>query len=209
VKSILNITSRCLAKSLITSTASSQSENILLACSCPANEKSLEPLAAQIDPSRVYAKHQSLHHFTAAAAWSDRALLRAICQYALPALLHLGEIECWLLSARPLLWLFVLAPVLTVLQVFNSLRIAVVGEEFTFDGVTRTVLKNQKRLAGFNEIAYLQIRTIQGKSADHRLTAVLQTSDKIEIHTSSNTSEIIALADDVADILGVRVVRKE
>jgi SRSO17 transposase len=64
----------------------------------PGNRKSIEPLAAQIDPSRVCAKHQSLHHFIAAAAWSDRALLRALCQYALPALLHLGEIECWLLD---------------------------------------------------------------------------------------------------------------
>ena len=83
------------------------------------------------------------------------------------------------------------------------------GEEFTFNGVTRTVLKNQKQLAGFNQIAYLQIRMIQGDSTEHRLTAVLQTGDKIEIHTSSNASDIIALADDVADILGVRVVRKE
>jgi hypothetical protein len=113
------------------------------------------------------------------------------------------------LSAQPFLWLFVLAPVLSVLQIFNSLRIAVVGEEFTFNGLTRTVLKNQKQLARFNEIAYLQIRTIRGESTEHRLTAVLQTSDKFEIHTSSKASDILELADDVADILGVRVVRKE
>jgi hypothetical protein len=112
------------------------------------------------------------------------------------------------LSAQPFLWLFVLAPVFSVLQIFNSLRIAVVGEEFTFNGVTRTILKNQKQLARYNEIAYLQIRTIRGKSTDHRLTAVLQTGDKIEIHTSSNAYDIIALADDIADLLGVKVVQK-
>src|SRR5262245_54316769 len=64
----------------------------------PGKRKSIEPMAAQIDPSRVCAKHQSLHHFIADAAWSDRALLRAIRQYALPALLHLGEIECWVVD---------------------------------------------------------------------------------------------------------------
>jgi hypothetical protein len=45
--------------------------------------KSIEPIAARIDPTRVCAKHQSLHHFIAVAAWNDRALLRVICQYTL------------------------------------------------------------------------------------------------------------------------------
>jgi len=126
----------------------------------------------------------------------------------IPTGVHLFDHVLDRLSAQPMLWLFVLAPVLSVPYIFKCLRIAVVGEELTFNGVTRTVLKNHKRLAGFNEISYLQIRTIQGKSAEHRLTAVLQMGDKIEIRTS-NSSDIIALADDVADILGVRVVRKE
>jgi len=114
------------------------------------------------------------------------------------------------LSAEPFLWLFVLAPVFFVPAMFNAIRIAVVGEEITFNGITRTVLKNQKRLAGFDEIAYLQIRTIRGaEDAEHILTAMLQTGNKIEIYTSMIASDIIALADDAADILGVRVVRKK
>jgi len=60
--------------------------------------KSIEPIAARIDPTHVCAKHQSLHHFIAVAAWNDRALLRVICQYALPALLHLGEVESWIVD---------------------------------------------------------------------------------------------------------------
>ena len=112
------------------------------------------------------------------------------------------------LSAEPFLWLFVLGPLLFVGDIVESFMIAVVGEEFTFNGMTRTVLKNQKRLAGFDEIAYLQIRTIRGaEDEEHILTAVLQTGNKIEIDTSSNASDIIALADDVADILGVKVIR--
>src|SRR5262249_31985675 len=55
--------------------------------------KSIEPMAAQIDPSHACAKPQSLPHLIAGAAWQDRALLRVIRQYALPALLHLGEVE--------------------------------------------------------------------------------------------------------------------
>ena len=60
--------------------------------------KSIEPIAARIDPTRVCAKHQSLHHFIAVAAWNDRALLRVICQYALPVLLHLGKVESWIID---------------------------------------------------------------------------------------------------------------
>ena len=112
------------------------------------------------------------------------------------------------LSAEPFLWLFVLGPLLIVPNIFKSIRIAVMGEEFTFNGMTRTVLKNQKRLVEFDEIAYLQIRTIRGaEDAEHILTAVLQTGKKIEIDTSWNASDIIALADDVADILGVKLIR--
>src|SRR5262245_51256728 len=58
----------------------------------PGKRKSIEPIAARVDPSHVCAKHQSLHHFITVAAWNDRALLRAICRYALPALLHLGKV---------------------------------------------------------------------------------------------------------------------
>lgn len=60
--------------------------------------KSIEPIAARIDPGQACVKHQSLHHLIAVAAWNDRALLRAICQYTLPALLHLGEVESWVID---------------------------------------------------------------------------------------------------------------
>lgn len=41
----------------------------------PLQRKSVEPLAAQIDPLHVSARHQSLLHFVGQSAWSDEALL--------------------------------------------------------------------------------------------------------------------------------------
>src|SRR5213082_716800 len=41
----------------------------------PGERKSVEPMAARVDPARVGAAHQSLHHFVAKAAWDDAALL--------------------------------------------------------------------------------------------------------------------------------------
>jgi SRSO17 transposase len=64
----------------------------------PGERKSVEPMAARVDPARVGAAHQSLHHFVAKAAWDDVALLRAVRDYALPALLERGPIRAWLVD---------------------------------------------------------------------------------------------------------------
>jgi SRSO17 transposase len=55
-------------------------------------------MAARVDPARVGAAHQSLHHFVAKAAWDDDALLAAVRAYALPAMLERGPIRAWLVD---------------------------------------------------------------------------------------------------------------
>ena len=50
----------------------------------PVERKSVEPMAAQLAPGQVSAKHQSLHHFVAKASWSDDAVMRAVRNSALP-----------------------------------------------------------------------------------------------------------------------------
>src|SRR6185437_350824 len=64
----------------------------------PGERKSVEPMAARVDPSRVGAAHQSLHHFVAEAAWDDAALLAAVRAYALPAMLERGPVRAWLVD---------------------------------------------------------------------------------------------------------------
>ena len=50
----------------------------------PLKRKSVEPLAAAIDPYHVQALHQSLHHFVAASPWSDEDVLSAVQSWVLP-----------------------------------------------------------------------------------------------------------------------------
>jgi SRSO17 transposase len=64
----------------------------------PGERKSVEPMAARVDPARVGAAHQSLHHFVAKAAWDDGALLAAVRDYALPAMLERGPVRAWLVD---------------------------------------------------------------------------------------------------------------
>lgn len=44
----------------------------------PVKRKSVEPMAAQLAPTRVRSEHQRLHHFVADAPWSDQAVLDAV-----------------------------------------------------------------------------------------------------------------------------------
>src|SRR3954462_1122251 len=63
--------------------------------------KSVEPMAARLDPERVQAKHQSLHHFVAQAMWSDSAVLEAVRRHVLPALERQGPITAWIDTGIP------------------------------------------------------------------------------------------------------------
>jgi len=51
----------------------------------PGDRKSVEPMAARVEPGRVQAAHQSLHHLVANADWSDNAVLGIVRAQVLPA----------------------------------------------------------------------------------------------------------------------------
>jgi SRSO17 transposase len=62
----------------------------------PGARKSIEPMAARLDPQHVQATHQSLHHLVAKAPWSDAAVLAAVREQVLPALTRHGPITAWI-----------------------------------------------------------------------------------------------------------------
>jgi SRSO17 transposase len=62
----------------------------------PGERKSIEPMAARLDPAHVQAQHQALHHVVAKAAWDDAALLAAVRAQVLPALERHGPVRYWI-----------------------------------------------------------------------------------------------------------------
>jgi SRSO17 transposase len=64
----------------------------------PGERKSVEPMAAKLDPLRVRACHQSLHHFVATAPWSESELLRVARDYALSAFERHAPIGAWVID---------------------------------------------------------------------------------------------------------------
>jgi SRSO17 transposase len=64
----------------------------------PGERKSVEPMAARLEPARVQAAHQSLHHFVAKADWSDEALLALVRAQVLPEMERHGPIQAWVVD---------------------------------------------------------------------------------------------------------------
>ncbi len=59
----------------------------------PGDRKSVEPMAARVQPGRVQAAHQSLHHFVAKSEWSDDTVLAAVRARVLPIIERHGPIR--------------------------------------------------------------------------------------------------------------------
>jgi SRSO17 transposase len=64
----------------------------------PGDRKSVEPMAARVQPGRVQAAHQSLHHFVAKSDWSDDVVLRAVRARVLPIIEQLGPIRAFIID---------------------------------------------------------------------------------------------------------------
>jgi SRSO17 transposase len=55
-------------------------------------------MAARLEPERVQATHQSLHHLVAKAEWSDEVMLTAVRSQVLPAIDQHGAINAWIVD---------------------------------------------------------------------------------------------------------------
>lgn len=64
----------------------------------PGERKSVEPMAAKIDPRHVRARHQSMHHFVSSAPWDERELIDAAREYALAGLERHAPVAAWVVD---------------------------------------------------------------------------------------------------------------
>jgi SRSO17 transposase len=64
----------------------------------PGDRKSVEPMAARIDPRHVRSRHQSMHHFVATSPWDAQKIIQTARDYALEEFEHHGGVEAWVLD---------------------------------------------------------------------------------------------------------------
>jgi SRSO17 transposase len=60
--------------------------------------KSIEPMAARVDPRHVSMRHQSMHHFVANAPWDESTVIAAARAYALSQLERHGPAAAWVVD---------------------------------------------------------------------------------------------------------------
>ena len=64
----------------------------------PGERKSIEPMAARLDPENIQPMRQSLHHLVAKAPWSDEAVVEQVRNYVLPAMRKQGPVVAWIVD---------------------------------------------------------------------------------------------------------------
>lgn len=64
----------------------------------PGGRKSVEPMAARVQPERVRSAHQSMHHLVAEADWSDAAMLAAVAKAVVPKLVRDDAAVSWIVD---------------------------------------------------------------------------------------------------------------
>jgi SRSO17 transposase len=64
----------------------------------PGERKSIEPMAARIDPAHVQPIRQPLHHLVAKAPGSDEAMLSQVRRQVLPAMRKQGPVAAWIVD---------------------------------------------------------------------------------------------------------------
>lgn len=64
----------------------------------PGERKSIEPMAARVDPRHVESRHQSMHHFVAEAPWDARAVIGVARDWALEQFERHGPVEAWVVD---------------------------------------------------------------------------------------------------------------
>ena len=60
--------------------------------------KSIEPMAARLDPDNIQPTRQSLHHLVAKAPWSDEVLLQQVRNQVLPTMRKQGPVVAWIVD---------------------------------------------------------------------------------------------------------------
>jgi SRSO17 transposase len=64
----------------------------------PGDRKSIEPMAAKVDPRHLRARHQSMHHFVANAPWDEYEVLRVARDYALASFERHVPVGAWIVD---------------------------------------------------------------------------------------------------------------
>ena len=114
------------------------------------------------------------------------------------------------LSEEKYLWaVIIIVPIFLLKGVWKHLGIAIAGEEFHFDGATQTINANGKQFP-FADVEYLRLQKVlgDGESSDMFYLAMVVPFGKVNIESGTKMDEVATLANEVAEVLNVKVVNE-
>lgn len=105
---------------------------------------------------------------------------------------------------------FFIVGLLLFYKIFQSIINFIYGEKFEFIRGRGEAIRNKKHFFNFIDVANIQIREIcdSDNNKTYRLSVVTKNNGKKFIESSNSKSSIYEIADNLADILKVKIVSK-
>jgi len=106
--------------------------------------------------------------------------------------------------------IFWLAPLMLAKELLRSLKVVLSGEKYSFDSDRKIIEKDDKRIAQFNEIERILVRTVRyGDGPDEYNLSLVFNNKKIRIEQSRNLTEILNAAEEIAELINIEIVREK
>ena len=110
----------------------------------------------------------------------------------------------------PFMWIFILAPLFGVKEIFRSIKIIFWGESYSLNKKSNDFFKDSERKFKLSDIQNVQIRKYEDSEGDddYRLSLVLKDKGKFFIDRSSDEDAICEMAEEIADFVDVEIKKK-
>ena len=104
-------------------------------------------------------------------------------------------------------WLLLLFPIFLLPYLFNCVRVLLRSEALVFDGPSQLVSRKRQPLAAFTDVRELRLRAVNATCEELCLSAALADGRVLTLLESKPSAEINALAEEIAELVGVKVIR--
>lgn len=124
------------------------------------------------------------------------------------------SIEAWgtllqtVAHENPVGLLFILVPLLGLPELFKSIKTALLGEVFLFDGSAKAISMDTKQRASFADIRGVEIRDLSDEDSNsYRVSVLLNDGSSMQITESKDHEQMAVAASDIARVLNAEVVK--
>lgn len=113
-----------------------------------------------------------------------------------------------IVSDDPFIWIFLVIPLLFLKQIFHSIKVLLVGENYTFDKTNNFFLKGSRKLFPLSDIQNLLITEDKGNESgkNYRISFIHKNETHYFFTNNSDKNASLKLAKEIATFLKVYVI---